>query len=156
MSISDDLMWSYYELLTDLTLDEIRLLRSQAASGDRHPRDLKVELAKRIVIDFHSVDDAKAAEEEFNRVFRQRQAPDAVESRLVRPVGKWKITRLLVEVDLAPSMSEARRLIDQGGVRIEGEPVTKQDAEIEITNQRNLLIQVGKRRFLRVKGWGER
>ncbi len=152
MSISDELMWRYYELLTDLSLDEIKRLRSEVEAGERHPRSVKVELAKRITADFHSPDDAKSAEDEFNRIFRERQAPDAVESRSVKPLGKWKVTRLLVEVSLAPSMSEARRLIEQGGVRIEGEPVTKQDAEVEITNQRDFLIQVGKRRFLRVLG----
>src|SRR5437763_7805233 len=115
MSISDDLMWRYYELLTDLTVNQIKQLRSKAEGAERHPRDLKVELAKRIITDFHSTDDANAAEEEFNRIFRQKQAPDAVEHRMVR-VGPWKVARLLVEVELAPSMSEARRLIEQGGV----------------------------------------
>ncbi len=155
MSISDDLMWRYYELLTDLSLDDLQDLRSQAGRGEPHPRDLKVELGKRIITDFHSADNANAAEDEFNRIFRDRQAPGDVESRLVRPVGKWKIARLLVEVDLAPSMSEARRLVEQGGVRVEGEPVTKQDFEIEVTSQRDFLLQVGKRRFLRVRGWGD-
>ena len=155
MSISDDLMWRYYELLTDLKMDAIQLLRDEAVSGKQHPRDLKVDLAKRIIRDFYSADAANAAEDDFNRIFRERQAPDDVESRLVRPVGKWKITRLLVEVELAPSMAEARRLIEQRGVRIDGELVTKQDAETEVSNQRQILIQVGKRRFLRVKGLGD-
>lgn len=152
MSISDDLMWKYYELLTDVSVDEIATRRSQAERGEKHLRDLKVELAKRIITDFHSAEDASAAEHEFNRIFRERQAPDDVESRLVRPVGKWKITRMLVEVDLAASMAEARRLIDQGGVRVDGTVVTKQDAEIDISDQRDFLIQVGKRRFVRVRG----
>jgi tyrosyl-tRNA synthetase len=151
MSISDELMWRYYELLTDLRLDEIKHLRSQTESGAQHPRDLKVELAKRIITDFHSSADANAAEEEFNRRFREKQAPDTVQQWAVR-IGKWKVARLLVEVDLAPSMAEARRLIEQGGVRIEGEKVTRQDAEIEFANQQHFLIQVGKRRFLRVRG----
>ena len=152
MSISDDLMWRYYELVTDLKVDEIQLLRDEAASGKQHPRDLKVDLAKRIINDFHSADAASVAADDFNRIFRERQAPDAVESRLVSPLGKWKITRMLVEVELAPSMAEARRLVEQGGVRVDGEVVTKQDAEIDVSNERDFLIQVGKRRFLRVKG----
>jgi tyrosyl-tRNA synthetase len=152
MSISDDLMWKYYELLTDVSVDEIATRRSQAERGEKHLRDLKVELAKRIITDFHSAEDASAAEHEFNRIFRERQAPDDVESRFVSPVGKWKVTRMLVEVELAASMAEARRLIDQGGVRVDGTVVTKQDAEIDISDQRDFLIQVGKRRFVRVRG----
>src|ERR687884_213093 len=75
MSISDELMWRYYELLTDLRPDEIAEMRAAAESGQRNPRDLKVELAKRIITDFHSAEDAEKAEEEFNRIFRDKQAP---------------------------------------------------------------------------------
>jgi tyrosyl-tRNA synthetase len=154
MSISDELMWRYYELLTDLLTAEIAALRTSAERGERNPRDLKVELAKRIITDFHSADDAAAAEEGFNNIFRQKQVPDDIEKRLIR-IGKWKVAKLLTEVELAPSMAEARRLIQQGGVRIEGEKITQPDAEIEIVREAQSLIQVGKRRFLRVKGWGE-
>src|SRR2546422_6453175 len=74
MSISDDLMWRYYELLTDLTVDQIALLRHAAESGERNPRDIKVELAKRIIADFHSAADAERAEEEVNRIFKHKEA----------------------------------------------------------------------------------
>ncbi len=151
MSISDELMWRYYELCTDLTTSEIASLRAASESGRRNPRDAKVELAKRIISDFHSSDDARAAEEEFNRVFKRKEAPDEVEERTVA-AGRWKLPRLLVETGLAPSMAEARRLIEQGGVRIDGERHTQVDGEIEVTKDRAPLIQVGKRRFLRVAG----
>jgi tyrosyl-tRNA synthetase len=149
MSISDDLMWRYYELLTDLRADEIIQLRASADAGERNPRDLKVELAKRIIADFHSRSDAQAAEEEFNRVFKRKEVPDEIEERNVA-AGSWKLPRLLVEIALAPSMGEARRLIEQGGVRVDGE--RRAEYEISVEAGQTLLIQVGKRRFLRVRG----
>jgi tyrosyl-tRNA synthetase len=151
MSVSDELMWRYYELLTDLSTGEIEKMRARAAGGEVNPRDLKVELAKRIITDFHSKADADAAEEEFNRVFRRKEVPDEIEERAVA-AQVWKLPRLLVEAGLAPSMAEARRLIEQGGVRVDGERVSRAEAEAEVSADRALLIQVGKRRFLRVRG----
>lgn len=151
MSISDDLMWRYYELLTDLTLDEINLLRAQVEDGARHPRDLKVALAKRIITDFHSAEAANNAADEFNRIFREKQAPDEIKKVVLTYVGKKKVARVLVDAELALSMAEARRLIEQGGVRINEEKVTQTDAEIEVTKE-EFVVQVGKRRFLSVRG----
>jgi tyrosyl-tRNA synthetase len=147
MSISDEIMWRYYELCTDLTPAEINLLRT----SDRNPRDIKAKLAKRIVADFHSRADADDAEEEFNQMFRNKQAPDVVEERTLES-GLWKLPRLLVELSLAPSMAEARRLIEQGGVYVEGERRAQTDFEISLSRDRSFLIQVGKRRFIRVSG----
>ena len=149
MSVSDDLMWRYYELLTDLRTDEIAQLRAAAQAGARNPRDLKVELAKRIIADFHSASDAQAAEEEFNRVFKRKEVPDEIEERAVA-AGEWKLPRLLVETALAASMGEARRLIEQGGVRVDGERLAAD--ELNLRAEQSILIQVGKRRFLRVRG----
>ncbi|HVF87110.1 MAG TPA: tyrosine--tRNA ligase [Pyrinomonadaceae bacterium] len=151
MSISDELMWRYYELCTDTGVDEIKRLRVAAESRGGNPREVKVELAKRIIKDFHSAEDARAAEEEFNRVFKRKEAPDEVEERGVE-AGRWKLPRLLVETGLAPSMAEARRLIEQGGVRVDGERHTQVDEEIGVTQDRAPLVQVGKRKFLRVRG----
>jgi tyrosyl-tRNA synthetase len=151
MSISDDLMWSYYELLTDLRPEEIARMRAAAAGGERNPRDLKVELAKRIIADFHSAEDARNAEEEFKRLFQQKQAPEEVEERALA-AGNWKLPRLLVETALAGSMAEARRLIEQGGVSVDGERRARVDYEVDLRMRETVLIQVGKRRFLRVRG----
>lgn len=151
MSISDDLMWRYYELLTDLSVNDIKWMRERAEAGEDNPRDFKVGLAKRIITDFHSSADAAAAEDEFNRVFRRKEVPDEIEERAVAS-QVWKLTRLLVETGLASSMSEARRLVEQGGVRVEGERITRADADTELSANSALLIQVGKRRFLRVRG----
>lgn len=149
MSISDALMWRYYELLTDLRAEEINELRAASEAGRRNPRDLKVELAKRIITDFHSSSDAQAAEEEFNRIFKRKEVPDEIEERTLT-AGVWKLSRLLVETALAASMGEARRLIEQGGVRVDGE--RRAEDEINIEAGRTILIQIGKRRFLRVRG----
>lgn len=151
MSISDELMWRYYELLTDLSVEEIKRLRASAEAGERNPRDLKVELAKHVINDFHSASDAQAAEEEFNRVFKRKEVPNEIEERAVAS-QVWKLPRLLVETALAPSMAEARRLVEQGGVRVDGEKISRAEAEIDLSPERAALIQVGKRRFLRVRG----
>jgi len=151
MSISDDLMWRYYELCTDLSVPAIAALRENASSGQRNPRDIKAELAKRIVADFYSEADARQVEEEFNAMFRNKQAPDDVEERSLA-AGPWKLPRLLVELALVPSMAEARRLIEQGGVYVEGERRTQTDLEVNLVTDKSFLIQVGKRRFLRVTG----
>jgi tyrosyl-tRNA synthetase len=150
MSISDDLMWRYYELLTDLTAEQIAALRSAAGNGKRHPRDVKVELAKAIIADFHSPAEAARAEEEFNQVFRNKQAPSEIEERIVS-AGEWTLPRLLVETGLAPSMSEARRLIEGGGVTVAGERCTVASTSVSlIPNAPSVVIQVGKRRFIRI------
>ena len=151
MSISDDLMWRYYELCTDLSPTAIASLRENTNGGPRNPRDVKADLAKRIVADFYSEADARNAEEEFNAMFRNKQVPDVVEERALES-GLWKLPRLLVELGLAPSMAEARRLIEQGGVYVEGERRTQTDFEVSLIADQSHLIQVGKRRFVRVKG----
>ncbi len=151
MSISDDLMWRYYVLLTDFTPAEIREMRERAGSGEINPRDFKVALARRVITDFHSRAAAEAAEEEFNRVFKRKEVPDEIEERALA-ARVWKLPRLLVETGLAPSMAEARRLIEQGGVRVDGERASQTETEVELTADRAPLIQVGKRRFLRVRG----
>jgi tyrosyl-tRNA synthetase len=150
MSISDDLMWRYYELGTDLSLQEIEKLR-RSAEGERNPRDIKVELAKKIVSDFYSATEAEKAEEEFNLVFRSKQAPEGIEERALKS-GSWKLPRLLVESGLVTSMAEARRLIEQGGVSVDGEKNSTTNAEVSIEINQARLIQLGKRRFLRVRG----
>src|SRR5687767_9055152 len=147
MSISDELMWRYYELCTDLSPTEIAALRA----SDRNPRDIKVDLAKKIVADFYSPAAADKAEDEFNSIFRSKQAPDDIEERIVA-AGPRKLPRLLVDLLLAPSMAEARRLIEQGGVHVGGERRAQTDFEVDIDANLAILIQVGKRRFVRVKG----
>jgi tyrosyl-tRNA synthetase len=151
MSISDDLMWRYYELCTDLSVNAIASLRESTNGGQRNPRDIKSDLAKRIVADFYSEAEANKAEEEFNAMFRNKQTPETVEEREL-PAGAWKLPKLLVELALVPSMAEARRLIEQGGVYVDGERRTQNDYEANLVVDHSILIQLGKRRFMRVRG----
>jgi tyrosyl-tRNA synthetase len=152
MSISDDLMWRYYELLTDLAPSQIESLRESAKNTERNPRDIKVELARSIIGDFHSAGAANQAEEEFNRVFREKQAPEKIREWVVE-YRQYKLPELLVRVPTLAksSMAEARRLIQQGAVRINGERITDVNFEFSITDV-PVLVQVGKRRFFRLRG----
>jgi tyrosyl-tRNA synthetase len=153
MSISDELMWRYYELCTDLRAEEIAHLRQAAGSGARNPRDVKVELAKRIISDFHSAAEADAAEEAFNRVFKRKELPEEIEERTVA-FGGWELKQLLVELGLASSKAEARRLIEQGGVYVDGKRSDPKVNEVLMLmpDRPGFDIRVGKRRFLRVRG----
>jgi tyrosyl-tRNA synthetase len=153
MSISDELMWRYYELLTDLTMPEIEQLKTSGSGGKKNPRDIKVDLAKRIVTDFHSNSAADAAEEEFVRRFRNKEIPDEMEERTLPsayPKG-WGLPQLLVEVGLAESKAEARRLIEQGGVFIDGSRQTIVNSSRPEKPGMSIVLRVGKRRFVRVR-----
>ncbi len=148
MSISDDLMWRYYELLTDLSPTAIFNLRSEIENG-KNPRDLKVALARSIIKDFHSEADADAAEEDFIKRFVQKEQPDEIEEKSVA-AGSYPLAQLIADVGLATSKGEARRLVEQGGVKINGEKATASNAEISI-DESGVVIQVGKRKFLKVR-----
>ena len=147
MSISDDLMWKYYELLTDLSISEISNLRSQMAAGE-NPRNIKVNLAKLIIADFHSTEDATAAEEDFVKRFVQKEVPDEIEEKEIA-AGSYVLSQLLADVGLAGSKGEARRLIEQGGVKVDNEKATSANAEIWVGSA-GVLLQVGKRKFLKL------
>jgi tyrosyl-tRNA synthetase len=149
MSISDDLMWRYYELLTDLSVTEIDALKAKCESGDENPRNKKVELAKLIIADFHSQDAANVAEEDFNRRFVKKEVPDDIEEKVIA-AGTYKLADLLPETGMAGSKGEARRLMEQGGVKVNGEKASSATAEVEIT-ETAVLIQVGKRKFLNIR-----
>lgn len=150
MSISDELMWRYYLLVTDLTPAEVAQLKASVESGAKHPRDAKVELAKHIIKDFHSQAAANEAEAEFNRRFREHQAPTDIETRSVSAAGKIKLVDLLVQTGLAPSKAEVRRLIQQGGVRVNNDRIGDVAAEIDSAGTKEVLLQVGKLKFLKV------
>lgn len=148
MSISDDLMWRYYELLTDVTPADLANLKAKSESGDENPRNLKVALAKLIIADFHSQADASAAEEDFIRRFVQKEIPDDIEHKQTA-AGNYRLSELLAELGLAASKGEAKRLIEQGGVRINGEKASNASAEVAITSD-EIVFQVGKRKFMKV------
>ncbi|OFW09473.1 MAG: tyrosine--tRNA ligase [Acidobacteria bacterium RIFCSPLOWO2_02_FULL_59_13] len=174
MSISDEMMYRYYELLTDLSLAEIAALRQKAASGAVHPKELKIELARRIVSDFHSPQQARQAEEEFRRVYEERQAPSRIDVTvmptgvemkldvgsvvvdpafsdrlldkvgLASPVRRIKLDRLLARVGLAPSVSEASRKLKEGAVYVNGERYQKPIYEYDHNQVKELMLKVGR------------
>ncbi|HBB89278.1 MAG TPA: tyrosine--tRNA ligase [Blastocatellia bacterium] len=151
MSISDDLMWRYYELLTDLTTEQIAALKNQAEKGERNPRDIKVELAKSIIADFYSSNDADSAEEAFTRRFRLKEVPNEIEERQVTATN-WGLRALLVELGLATSKTDAKKLIEGGGVYIDGTRETIVNQSVPIRPDMTTVIQVGPRRFVRIRG----
>ena len=117
MSIADELMWTYYELLTDLSLPDVEALKSRVNDGALHPKQAKIDLAKKIVADFHSVEAAEAAASEFERVFARKQPPSEISENLAfeGPVGK-----VLHHCGLATSGSDGYRKVRQGAVRVGG------------------------------------
>ena len=150
MSIPDDLMWSYYELVTDRTPQQIAELKQEVASGKLHPIDAKMRLAEEVISGFHGEDAARKAAENFQRVFRDRQAP--VESpieKLSRGPAK-KLTALLVDLKLAPSKAEAERLIKQKAVEIDGATIDDPRKDIDLSKPTEFLLRAGKKKFLRI------
>jgi tyrosyl-tRNA synthetase len=150
MSISDEMMWSYYDLLTDLTPAEIEKLRGAVRNGEQHPMDVKSRLAERIVKDFHGEAAAREAAEEFRRVFRERQAPEQAPTINLPLSPAKKLAALLAELQLSPSRSEGERLIRQGAVEINGQRIEDVRAEVDLATPREFLLRAGKRKFLRV------
>lgn len=150
MSISDELMWRYYDLVTDLTPSEISNLRSEIEGG-KNPRDTKVNLAKLIIKDFHSEADAVAAEDEFNRRFVKKEIPDEIDEVSIA-AQTYRLAELVVASGLVESKGEARRLIEQGGVKINGEKATSAAAEVGLTSGDSLVLQVGKLKFAKLTG----
>ncbi len=150
MSISDDMMFRYYELVTDLPMSELATLRASVASGTVHPMEAKKSLAVRIITDYHGADAASAARLEFERVFSKREIPEDIETREL-PVGPpMRLSKLLASVQLAPSVAEAQRLIESGAVHLNDERITNVKAEVDLAKPAEYLFKVGKRRFLRV------
>lgn len=150
MSVSDDLMFRYYELLTDKSVAEIETLRHEVKEGKVHPKQAKMDLARQIVTDFHSPEEARQAEEAFEAVFRKGGLPDDMpEYRLPKGEKPVMLSRLMVDAGLASSKSEAGRLITQGAVQIDGnrEPA---DRELMPSGSGGFVLKVGKRRFCRV------
>ena len=150
MSIPDDLMWSYYELVTDRTPSDIADLKSSVASGSLHPMDAKMKLATEVVSNFHGESAAQKAAEHFQRVFRDREAPAEVPAFKLARGTSIKLINLLVDLKLTASKGEAERLIKQGGVEMNEVRVTDVKKEIDISQPGDFLLRAGKKKFLRV------
>jgi tyrosyl-tRNA synthetase len=150
MSIPDELMWSYYELVTDRTPQEIAELKRQVECGAQHPMDAKMKLAQEVVTGFHGADAGRKAAENFQRVFRDRRAPDEAPIQKVEVGPSQKLVALLVAWKLVPSKSEAERLIKQRGVEIDEVCVEDPRKEIDLTKPSQFLLRAGKKKFLRI------
>jgi tyrosyl-tRNA synthetase len=147
MSIPDELIVPYFELATRVPLEEREQIKESLKSGQANPRYIKARLAREIVALYHGARAAKKAEEEFNRVFRERKKPSKIPTQKLR-VGEWNILELLLKSKLASSKSEAKRLVEQGGVKIDDQVIKDWQAEIRV--QDGMIIQVGKRKFVKI------
>jgi tyrosyl-tRNA synthetase len=148
MSVSDDLMWRYIELLSFEPIATVRLWRKEVKDG-RNPREIKAHFAREIVARFHGAAAAGRAEEEFESRFRRGETPeDMPEVKLHAPAGGLVVTQLLKQAGLVPSVQEAQRVIEQGGVRLDGERLS--DKALKLERGRTVVAQVGKRKFARI------
>jgi len=154
MSIPDELMIRYFELVTKVPLAEIRRLEKGLQEGTIHPRDLKMRLGMEIVKIYHGEEQAKQAKDEFIKMFQKKEAPDEMPDLVLSELGfdpytEIELVALLASSNLAPSKSEARRLIEQGGVKINDKKITDISAVYRFAE--GDIIKVGKRKFGRIK-----
>lgn len=149
MSVSDDLMWRYYDLLSFRPLEDIAALKQQAAEG-RNPRDIKIELAKEIIARFHDEAAAEAAHADFTQRFSKNALPDDIPEVTVHiDAATIAIPQLLKEAGLVESTSEAMRMIKQGAVKLNGDSKVE-DSKLEFAKGTSTIFQVGKRKFAKV------
>jgi tyrosyl-tRNA synthetase len=174
MSISDEMMWPYFDLVTDHTPEEVAALAAKVKSGSTHPMDMKMSLAQEIIAGFHGAAASEKAAAEFQRIFRDRQAPQEMKEIVLKrlPMGisvrsksgsaesshmatglsngpeKW--SKLLAYLDEAGSASEAERVIKQGGFEINGSLVKDPTCKVDLSQPNSYEVRVGKKKFLRV------
>lgn len=154
MSISDEIMFLYYELVTDVPIEEINTYRGKIEEGTVNPRDVKVRLAKEICTQFYNSETALKAEAEFNKIFVKKDVPEEIEEFEIpdaeKKDGRVWIVRLLVLTGMAKTNGEARRLIKGGGVYLDGEKISSDEFELVMPVEG--VMKVGKRRFVRIIG----
>ena len=149
MSISDELMIKYYELLSDITIEQLNSLKEGIQNGTAHPRDAKVSFAKEMITRFHSKEAADGAHENFDKMFRDKEVPEDIEVVTMKKseIGAW-LPKLLAMIGMVTSTSEGKRMIQQGGVHINGAKVTTDEMSFDGLSE--LIIKVGKRKFKKV------
>ena len=149
MSISDELMIKYYELLSDITIEQLNSLKEGIQNGTAHPRDAKVSFAKEMITRFHSKEAADGAHENFDKMFRDKEVPEDIEVVTMKKseIGAW-LPKLLAMIGMVTSTSEGKRMIQQGGVHINGAKVTTDEMSFDGLSE--LVIKVGKRKFKKV------
>jgi tyrosyl-tRNA synthetase len=148
LSISDDLMFRYYELLSDLSSTEIEELRTKMTDGELHPKEVKKQLARELTARFHSEEAAMAAEANFEKVFQKKGIPDEIPEKQISSAEPVWLPQLLVDAQLVSSSSEGRRMIKQNAVSLDGEKITDMNYTVEPKGE--TLLRVGKRRFCKI------
>ncbi len=148
LSVSDDLMFRYYELLSDLSSAEIEELRTKMTNGELHPKEVKKQLARELTTRFHSAEAALAAEANFEKVFQQKGLPDEIPEKIIIGSEPIWLPQLLVNAELVSSSSEGRRMIKQNAVSLDGEKITDMNFNVEPKGE--TLLRVGKRRFCKI------
>jgi tyrosyl-tRNA synthetase len=175
MSVSDEMMWPYFDLVTDRTPEEIAAIAAGVKSGAKHPMDVKMALAEEIIAGFHGADAARKAAAEFQRVFRDREAPEQVREITIQRLGlghfQWyqqdglitntkllrlsstgieKWTRFLFELEQVSSASEAERIIKGRGFEVDGKIIGDPSAKIDLNQLGTHMLKIGKKKFLRI------
>ncbi|MBW6520066.1 MAG: tyrosine--tRNA ligase [Desulfoarculaceae bacterium] len=148
LSVSDQLMFRYYELLSDLGTEEVAVLKREMESGARHPKEIKKQLARELTARFHSEEAALQAEQNFEKVFQKGGLPDDILERQVTATEEIWLPQLLVDVELVASTSDGRRMIKQNAVSLDGEKVTDVNAMVKPLGE--VLLKVGKLRYCKV------
>ncbi len=147
LSIPDNLIYNYYELATDVSNEGLTEIKKQLENPSVNPRDLKRKLARTIVRMYHNEQAAVEAEEEFDRIFIKKEIPDEIPDYKIQQ-NEMGILDLIVQVNFAPSKAEAKRLVMQGGVSVDGKKIIDTNTVIRIEN--NLILKVGKRKFVKI------
>lgn len=148
LSIPDSLIYTYFELATDISTPELLSIKHQLEDSNFNPRDIKRKLARTLVRMYHNEESAIQAQEEFDRIFIKKEIPDEVEEfKIENNNSEINILDLILKVNFAPSRGEARRLVTQGGVSIENKKIT--DANFNIILTEGMVLKVGKRKFIK-------
>ena len=148
LSIPDNLIYTYFELASDVSSSELKEIKKQLDDKNVNPRDIKRRLAKTFIKMYHKAEDAQKAEEEFDQIFVKKEVPDNIPELKIESNETINILDLILKAEFAPTRSEAKRLVIQGGVSIDGEKIEKFDAVISLKN--NMVLKVGKRKFIKL------
>ena len=150
MRVSDELMYRYYELLTNITPKELAQLKLDVAEKRQHPRDVKVALARTLVARFHSQSEARNAEEEFDRIFVAKGMPDTIDEMQLPPQSQIGLVQLMTQCGLTTSNSEATRLVVGGGVQIDQQKISDPKLKVDLVTGSQLVIKAGKKKFIKI------
>ncbi len=150
MRLSDELMMKYYELLTDITVDEVNELKQKMSKGELNPRDIKVNLAKTFVERFHSKELAEKAAKEFTEIFSNKGMPDEIPEWVTAPAQDVWICKLMSDSKVSMTSSEAKRLVEGGGVERDGVKITDSKLKLKLSSGESFVLKAGKKKFVRV------